>query len=322
MNVTLTTSALIRNISSPVCKKNISSLALIIVARKFSTSPFVLKSEKPWLERQERDPFVKAAGRLNYRARSAFKLLEIDDKFGVFAPGQIVLDCGASPGSWSQVAIQRLRGPPKFKAYTVRQLLNHHKRPTGFDEHEIADFRTSPQSGLVIGFDLNSIAPLTGAAFLSHADIFQSSTRDRIAQVLHQHQLILENVERGKGGLDGPIEEVFQDHPTPSASSAPGSLPRCVDVVMSDMAPNCSGLSSHDHDNISRLARGAYDLAAVFLKAEGTFLFKLWDGRSTTRIIEQLKTRFASVRMFKPDGSRTDSAEIFIVAKGFNPPST
>ena len=63
---------------------------------------------------------LKAAGKLNYRARSAFKLLEIDEKFDIFHTGQIVLDCGAAPGSWSQVAVQRLRGPPKFKAYTVR----------------------------------------------------------------------------------------------------------------------------------------------------------------------------------------------------------
>ena len=82
-----------------------SSSASVILCRSSTTSCIFLR---------------QASMRLNYRARSAFKLLEIDDKFGIFARGQIVIDCGAAPGAWSQVALQRLRGPPKFRAFTVR----------------------------------------------------------------------------------------------------------------------------------------------------------------------------------------------------------
>lgn len=276
-------------------------------SRLFCTSRLNAKSEKLWLERQHRDPYVKAAARLNYRARSAFKLIAIDDKFKIFAPGQIVLDCGAAPGSWSQVAVQRLRGPPEQKAFTVRQLITAAAQPVGYDEAEISDFRSSPKSGLVVGFDLASILPLRGASFLSKADIFDPSTRDRISHVLKQHQKLLEDVDNGVESTPTAVNEIW---------------PRCVDVVMSDMAPNASGQYEHDVLNICQLARGAYDLASVFLKPGGSFMIKLWDSPTTNVILDQLGRRFDTTRRFKPEGSRTDSSEIFVVALGFKSPGT
>ena len=139
-----------------------------------------------------------------------------------------------------------------------RQLISNRHKPIGFAESEIADFQSSPHSGLVLGFDLAAIAPLPGASFLSHANIYSADTRDRISRALNRH---LDVVEKIKSGADPHVDGVEQ-------ISTPSSKPsRCVDVVMSDMAPNCSGFSAHDHENICKLARGAYDLAAVFLKA-------------------------------------------------------
>lgn len=285
-----------------------TSASVVHSTRFFSTTRCIARSSNQWLERQHRDPYVKAADRLNYRARSAFKLLAIDEKFKIFAPGQIVLDCGAAPGSWSQVAVQRLRGPPEKKAYTVRQLVTGAKIPIGFDESEISDFRCSPDSGFVLGFDLSPISPIKGASFLHKADIYDPSTRDRISQQLLQHRKLVAEAASPNG---------FSVDETLASAAASLTLPRCVDVVMSDMAPNASGHFSDDVLNLCRLARSAFDLAAVFLKPEGCFVFKLWDSSTTAVIVDQLSSRFSKVRIFKPEGSRDESAEIFIVARGF-----
>ena len=141
----------------------------------------------------------------------------------------------------------------------------------GFNETELSDFRSAPKDGLVLGFDLSPIVPLTGAAFVSKADIFHPSTRHRISRILSQHQKLLEDAV-GESGAGNPAAGDISFHDddglaTDSFSSGLSPPPsRCVDVVLSDMAPNCMGQSDHDHDNICRLARGAYDLAAVFLK--------------------------------------------------------
>lgn len=90
-------------------------LRLYIQARCFHSSQRLMKTPKGksaaehrWLQRQLRDPYVKAARTDNFRCRSAFKLLQIDDKFRVLKPGHSVIDCGAAPGAWSQVAVHRV----------------------------------------------------------------------------------------------------------------------------------------------------------------------------------------------------------------------
>ncbi|XP_030067926.1 rRNA methyltransferase 2, mitochondrial [Microcaecilia unicolor] len=109
--------------------------------------------EQHWLARQQRDPFVKAARKEHYRCRSAFKLLEIDDKYRILRPGLCVVDCGAAPGAWSQVAVQR-----------VNAAGTNPECPVGF----------------VMGVDLLHFSPLEGAVFLSNADVTDSSTHMKI----------------------------------------------------------------------------------------------------------------------------------------------
>ncbi|XP_054877553.1 rRNA methyltransferase 2, mitochondrial [Poeciliopsis prolifica] len=118
-------------------------------------------TEQRWVLRQLKDPYVKASHAQNFRCRSAFKLLEIDDKFGLLKPGYSVVDCGAAPGAWSQVAVQRINS-------------------AGTDQG-------SPR-GTVIGIDLLNIPPLDGAHFLSNHDVTDPATHGKLQELLPQGQ--------------------------------------------------------------------------------------------------------------------------------------
>ncbi|KAK7940551.1 hypothetical protein WMY93_003877 [Mugilogobius chulae] len=135
--------------------------SLFLHYRTLHTSARVLKklkaAEQQWLQRQRKDPYVKASHNLNFRCRSAFKLLEIDDKFRLLQPGHAVVDCGAAPGAWSQVAVQRVNS-------------------AGTDP--------SAPRGTVVGVDLLHISSLDGAHFLPHHDVTDPSTHSKLQQLL------------------------------------------------------------------------------------------------------------------------------------------
>uniref|UniRef100_A0A3Q1IL84 rRNA methyltransferase 2, mitochondrial n=1 Tax=Anabas testudineus TaxID=64144 RepID=A0A3Q1IL84_ANATE len=114
-------------------------------------------AEQRWLTRQLKDPYVKASHAQNFRCRSAFKLLEIDDKLRVLQPGHSVVDCGAAPGAWSQVAVQRVNS-----AGTDSEL----------------------PRGTVVGIDLLNIPPLDGAHFLSNHDVTDPATHAKLLELL------------------------------------------------------------------------------------------------------------------------------------------
>ncbi|KAL7379371.1 hypothetical protein ABVT39_026725 [Epinephelus coioides] len=118
-------------------------------------------AEQRWLQRQLKDPYVKASHAQNFRCRSAFKLLEIDDKFRLLKPGYSVVDCGAAPGAWSQVAVQRVNSAG-----------------------------TDPESlhGTVVGIDLLNIPPLDGAHFLSSHDVTDPVTHAKLCDLLPNGQ--------------------------------------------------------------------------------------------------------------------------------------
>ncbi|XP_069725861.1 rRNA methyltransferase 2, mitochondrial isoform X2 [Phaenicophaeus curvirostris] len=216
-----------------------------------TTAGFLKKTgtEHQWLERHLRDPFVKATKQQHYRCRSAFKLLEIDDKLHILCPGLSVLDCGAAPGAWSQVAVER-----------VNALGTDPAAPTGF----------------VLGVDLLRISPLEGAVFLSEADIADPSTLRRIQSLL-------------------PAEK--------------------VDVILSDMAPNATGIRELDHQKLIHLCLGLLNLSRSILKPKGTMLCKFWDGRESCLLQNRLREQFQDVRTIKPQASRKDSAESYYLAR-------
>ncbi|MEQ2303755.1 hypothetical protein AMECASPLE_020138 [Ameca splendens] len=121
-------------------------------------------AEQRWVLRQLKDPYVKASHAQNFRCRSAFKLLEIDDKFRLLQPGYSVVDCGAAPGAWSQVAVQRVNS-------------------AGTSRHD----QGLPR-GTVIGIDLLNIPPLDGAHFLSSHDVTHTATHAKLQELLPQGQ--------------------------------------------------------------------------------------------------------------------------------------
>ncbi|XP_031168764.1 rRNA methyltransferase 2, mitochondrial [Sander lucioperca] len=121
-------------------------------------------AEQRWLQRQLKDPYVKASHAQNFRCRSAFKLLEIDDKFRLLQPGCSVVDCGAAPGAWSQVAVQRVNSAGTAEGDAV---LPH---------------------GTVVGIDLLNIPPLDGAHFLSSHDVTDPVTHTKLLELLPNGQ--------------------------------------------------------------------------------------------------------------------------------------
>uniref|UniRef100_A0A914WH09 rRNA methyltransferase 2, mitochondrial n=1 Tax=Plectus sambesii TaxID=2011161 RepID=A0A914WH09_9BILA len=209
-----------------------------------------------WHQRQSKDPYVKLRHEHNYRARSAFKLIEIDDKFRLLRPGSVVVELGAAPGAWSQVVVERANCLSQVK-----------DQPIGF----------------VLGVDLQPIAPLSGAEFISMGDITLKETQDAIRQRLDD---------------------------------------RLVDLVLSDMAPNPTGSAPTDHIRIVKLCAIALRLAVagdvVRLKqGGGAFVCKLWGGVDTDELVAATRKYFTKVNIYKPPASRDDSSELFIVAKNF-----
>ncbi|XP_060946425.1 rRNA methyltransferase 2, mitochondrial [Limanda limanda] len=138
--------------------------SVCLLRRSFHSSLRLMKQQKGrsaaeqrWMTRQLKDPYVKASHKLNFRCRSAFKLLEIDDKFRLLHPGDSVVDCGAAPGAWSQVVVQRVNSAG-----------------------------TDPElpPGTVIGIDLLNIPSLDGAHFLSSHDVTEPSTHSKLQELL------------------------------------------------------------------------------------------------------------------------------------------
>jgi 23S rRNA (uridine2552-2'-O)-methyltransferase len=202
-------------------------------------------SQKHWLERQLNDPFVHEAKRLGLRARSAFKLAEIDDKYRIFRPGMLVVDLGAAPGSWSQLAAQRIRA----------------------DEGE----------GRVVAIDLHGMDPLPGVTIL-RKDFLDPDAPSKLKEALGDRQ---------------------------------------ADVVLSDMAAHATGHRQTDHLRIMALCEAALMFAREALRPGGAFLCKVLRGGTENELLADMKRDFAAVRHLKPEASRADSAELFVLATGF-----
>jgi 23S rRNA (uridine2552-2'-O)-methyltransferase len=201
-------------------------------------------SSKLWLERQLNDPYVARAKREGFRGRAAFKLIEIDDKQHLLKPGARVVDLGAAPGGWSQVAARRV-GSAQGK-------------------------------GKVVAADCLEMAPIAGVDFIRR-DFLDASAGDEIKALL--------------GGA--------------------------ADVVLSDMAANATGHRASDHLRIMALAEAAADFAREVLAPGGAFLCKVLQGGTEASLLAALKRDFSHVKHIKPAASRTDSAELYLLATGF-----
>jgi 23S rRNA (uridine2552-2'-O)-methyltransferase len=198
-------------------------------------------SSRTWLERQLSDPYVARAKREGFRSRAAFKIIEIDDKFHLLKPGARVVDLGAAPGGWSEIAARRIG-----------------------------------QGGRVVALDILDMKPIAGVEFLQ-LDFLDNAAPDRLKAML--------------GGK--------------------------ADVVLSDMAANTTGHRQTDHLRIMALAEAAVHFAREVLAEGGSFLCKVLQGGTEAKLLAELKRDFATVKHVKPPASRTDSAELYLVAKGF-----
>ena len=200
-------------------------------------------SSKLWLERQLNDPYVARAKREGFRSRAAYKLIEIDDKARLLKKGARVIDLGAAPGGWSQVAARRVGA-----------------------------------QGQVVAID---VLPMDAVAGVDFAQLdFLSADAPKKLQAL----------------LGGP-----------------------ADVVLSDMAANATGHAKTDHLKIMGLVEAAADFAREVLAPGGTFLAKVLQGGTEAALLTALKRDFKSVKHVKPAASRSDSAELYLLATGYSP---
>jgi 23S rRNA (uridine2552-2'-O)-methyltransferase len=192
----------------------------------------VTKSSKEWLRRHVTDPYVKQAKKQGYRSRAAFKLLQLNEKESLFRPGMTVLDLGAAPGGWSQVAAENVK-----------------------------------PGGRVIAIDLAEIAPISGVT-----------------------------------ALRGDFRQIAID--------------TRADVVLSDLAPNLSGIPNVDQARWLELAAAAIELCRKVLKPDGVFVVKAFHGEAFDDLMGRLKAAFRKVKVVKPSASRGESAETYVVARG------
>ena len=211
------------------------------------------KFNQAWLHDHINDPYVKLAQREGYRARAAYKLKEIDEQDKLIRPGQVIVDLGAAPGSWSQYARNKLAASTRAK-------------DGGID-------------GAVIAIDLLPMEAVADVTFI------QGDFRE---------------------------EEVFRQLEEIVLQASGGAK---IDLVLSDMAPNLSGVAFADAARIDYLCDLALEFAQAHLKPEGSFLVKCFHGSGYSQIVEKFKRQFKVVAKRKPKASRDKSSETFILGR-------
>ena len=192
---------------------------------------------KDWLNRNKRDFYVKKAKKQGYLSRAAYKLIEIENKFHIITNSNNILELGAAPGGWSQVALE-INPKIEITAIDVLDLKINHPQ-INFYKDDFLDFDYSKK------------------------------------------------------------EDYY-------------------DLMLSDIAPNTTGHQSTDHLRIATMLFDIIELLDKVLTNNGSFITKIWKGSEEKEVINKLKKKFKFVSYFKPDSSRKDSAEIFIIAREFN----
>jgi len=204
------------------------------------------KLNKNWLHDHINDPYVKLAQKEGYRARAAYKLKEIDEEEKLIKPGQVIVDLGSTPGSWSQYARNKLAG---LEGGGIR--------------------------GTIIGLDMLPMDPIADVHFI------QGDFREEDS--LRQLEAI----------LDG----------------------RQVDLVLSDMAPNLSGVAISDAARVEHLIDLAIEFAQAHMKPTGSVLVKCFNGTGYNELVHKFRAEFKTVTSKKPKASRDKSSEIFLLGK-------
>lgn len=280
--------------------------------------------------KDKRDAYYRLAKEQNWRARSAFKLIQIDEQFDLFAhsdPDSVtrVVDLCAAPGSWSQVLSRVLIKGESFgrraweekRKKQLQALRQCGEQPDQQDtqnqqqeheEDEQDEETLKPRKNVrIVAIDLQPMAPLEGITTLK-ADITHPSTIPLLLRALDPD--LYEN-EPGPGSKTTVAQ---------SSSSTSRPHPHPVDLVLSDGAPDVTGLHDLDIYIQSQLLYAALNLAIGVLRPGGKFVAKIFRGRDVDLIYAQLKTVFERVSVAKPRSSRASSLEAFVVCEGFMPP--
>ncbi|MBI3771617.1 MAG: 23S rRNA (uridine(2552)-2'-O)-methyltransferase RlmE [Gammaproteobacteria bacterium] len=200
------------------------------------------KSSHRWLKEHEDDVYVRRARQEGYRSRAVYKLLEINEKDKLIRPGMVIVDLGAAPGGWSQVAA-RLVG----------------------------------ERGKVIALDILPMEPLANLEFIE-GDFREQEVLDRLLALIGD---------------------------------------RRVDLVISDMAPNITGMGEVDQPRTMYLAELALEFAQQVLRPGGDFLTKLFQGEGFDDYVRALRQHFTTVITRKPKASRPRSREVYLLARKF-----
>ena len=211
-------------------------------------------SSKRWLDRQLNDPYVAAAREGGFRSRAAFKLMQINEQYKLLKLGMRIVDLGATPGGWSQIAAQAVGSAP------VSGVAPHRSKV-----------------GRVIAIDINEMEPLAGVVF--------------------------EQLDFSTEGADAKVEALLHGER--------------ADGVLTDMAEPATGHRQTDHLRIMALCELALEFARDVLKPGGFFLAKVLQGGTQGSMLANLKKDFALVRHVKPEASRKDSSELYVLATGF-----
>ncbi|HQS81831.1 MAG TPA: RlmE family RNA methyltransferase [Thiobacillus sp.] len=198
------------------------------------------KSGSAWMHEHVTDPYVKKAQQDGYRSRAAYKLLEIDKRDHLLRPSMTVVDLGAAPGSWCQVAVEKMK-----------------------------------RQGRVLAIDLLPMAPIPG-------------------------------VDSLEGDFTEPAALAWLEEKLQNGR---------VDLVLSDMAPNISGVMLSDQARQYELCELALEFSVNWLKPDGAFLVKVFQGVGFEDFRAQMRQAFEQVQIRKPDASRDRSAEVYLLGR-------
>jgi 23S rRNA (uridine2552-2'-O)-methyltransferase len=204
------------------------------------------KLNKNWLHDHINDPYVKLAQKEGYRARAAYKLKEIDETEKLIRPGQIIVDLGSTPGSWSQYARQKLAGA-----------------------------QNGGINGTIIGLDMLPMEPIADVHFIL-GDFREENVLVQLEQIL---------------------------------------AGRKVDLVLSDMAPNLSGIAVSDAARMEHIIDLAIEFTRAHMKPSGSLLVKCFNGTGFNELVMKFRQEFKTVIQKKPKASRDKSSEIFLLGK-------
>jgi 23S rRNA (uridine2552-2'-O)-methyltransferase len=202
------------------------------------------RTSRAWMREHVNDPFVQRAKREGFRSRASYKLTEIDDRDRLLRSGATVVDLGAAPGGWSQVARQRMG-----------------------------------RAGRVLAIDILPMDPLTGVEFV-----------------------------QGDFTSDGIREDLLVRLPDGGA-----------DLVLSDLAPNMSGVELKDQARVMELAGYALEFALLTLKPDGGFLVKVFMGEDFDDFVRQMRASFGTLATRKPAASRGRSPEVYLLGRNPRP---